>query len=377
MGKTTMLLMVQFRIAELDLSKRWQPIKFPEESYSINDLADLWIETLHLVVAATNDTALEPELVALRAGHLSLDDLRERAWAIIKDWCTTRKKKLLLLIDNFDMIIEQIGDDREKARLRDILMNDGTVMFIGTAVSFFKEASYDKPFYHFFRVFDLKGLTHDDAVNLLKRRAEMDNVYNFDALLAESEGRFPALEYFTGGNPRLILMLYRVVAEWGSAEVRQALEKLLDEITPYYKSRTEILPPQQRKILDHIARESAKSFEGLSPSDIATATRSKSNHVSMQLKRLAEAGYVRSANIKGRSSCYTLSEPIVCHLVPDALFSDSKGADAVAGEFSEGVVRAAAVAGGSEVGEGEGGWVLQSTGTGESPVCSGAWKIFA
>jgi uncharacterized protein len=310
MGKTTILLMVQYRIAEAELSQKWQPIKFPEESYSISDLADLWIEALNLLAAATEDSNLESEIKSLQDKQSSVNDLGEQAWAMIKDWSTIHKKRLVFLIDNFDMIIEQIGDDREKSRLRDILMNDGTVMFIGTAVSFFKESNYDKPFYHFFRLFDLKGLIHEDVVVLLKRRAAIDGIKNFETILAESRGRFLALEYFTAGNPRLILMLYRVVTEWGSAEVRKSLEKLLDEVTPYYKSKTEILPAQQRKILDHIARESAKSFEGLSPSDIASATRMKPNIVSMQLKRLAEAGYVRSANIKGRSSCFTLSEPL-------------------------------------------------------------------
>jgi DNA-binding MarR family transcriptional regulator len=310
MGKTTVLLMVQFRMGELGLSQKWQPIKFPEESYSIGDLADLWLEALGLLVAESGDRELESQLDALRGKESSGDDLGEKAWAVLKDWSTSRKKRLLFLIDNFDMIIEQIGDEKEKSRLRDILMNDGTAMFIGTAVSFFKESTYDKPFYHFFRLFDLKGLNHHDVVALLKRRADIDGIKDFEKMLAESRGKFLALEYFTGGNPRIILMLYRVVTEWSSAEVKKSLEKLLDEVTPFYKAKTEVLPPQQRKILDHIARESAESFEGLSPSAIASSTRMKPNIVSMQLKRLSEAGYVRSANIKGRSSCFTLSEPL-------------------------------------------------------------------
>ena len=51
------------------------------------------------------------------------------------------------------------------------------------------------------------------------------------------------LHYFTGGNPRLALMLYRIVANSEFLEVRRGLEKLLDEVTPYYKAKIEILPP--------------------------------------------------------------------------------------------------------------------------------------
>jgi DNA-binding transcriptional ArsR family regulator len=105
-------------------------------------------------------------------------------------------------------------------------------------------------------------------------------------------------------------MLYRVVSQSDVTEVRRALEKLLDEVTPYYKAKVETLPAQQRKILDHIARVSGKTGEGLTPTEIAEAVRLSPNQVSAQLKRLAELGYVRAANLRGRSSYYTLSEPL-------------------------------------------------------------------
>ncbi|HXQ36004.1 MAG TPA: tetratricopeptide repeat protein [Anaerolineales bacterium] len=48
----------------------------------------------------------------------------------------------------------------------------------------------------------------------------------------------------------------------------------------------------------------------MTPTEIATGTRLPVNQVSSQLKRLSEAGYVHTANIRGRSSYYTLSEPL-------------------------------------------------------------------
>src|SRR6185295_981599 len=111
-------------------------------------------------------------------------------------------------------------------------------------------------------------------------------------------------------NPRLVLMLYRIITHSEIAEVRRGLEKLLDEVTPYYKAKVEALPPQQRKILDQIARSTSRTREGLTPTEIASETRLAVNHVSAQLKRLSDAGYVRTANIRGRSSYYTLSEPL-------------------------------------------------------------------
>ncbi len=42
-GKTTVLLMFRLGIIESELGKRWFPVRFPEESYSVNDLADFWM----------------------------------------------------------------------------------------------------------------------------------------------------------------------------------------------------------------------------------------------------------------------------------------------------------------------------------------------
>jgi tetratricopeptide (TPR) repeat protein/DNA-binding transcriptional ArsR family regulator len=311
MGKTTMLRMVQFAVKDRGLADRWLALKFPEESYGVYDLADLWLETLDLIAAETKDNDLRQRAQALKEKYPSNDDLQEAALAALKDWRRRDGRRLLLLVENFDEMLGQINDERDNARLRDVLMNDGTMMLLGGATTFFKEAcAYDQPLYNFFKIYNLADLRFAEMQDLLRRRAEVDSAQDFEVKLKANANRLRALEYFTGGNPRLVLMLYRLVSRSALTEVRQALEKLLDEVTPYYKAKVEALPPQQRKILDHIARVSGQTNEGLTPGDIAKAVRLSPNQVSAQLKRLLELGYVRAANLRGRSSYYTLSEPL-------------------------------------------------------------------
>ena len=311
MGKTTVLLMVKFAVNDRGLAGRWLAVKFPEESYGVNDLADLWIETLNLIATETENDALRQRVEELKSQYPQSERLQEAALAIIKDWRRKHNRRLLLLVENFDGILAQINDERDNARLRDVLMNNGTMMLIGGATTFFKEArAYDQPLYNFFKIYDLADLKFEQMQELLRRRAQLDRVPDFEAKLKANSSHLRALEYFTGGNPRLILMLYRVVSQSDVTEVRHALEKLLDEVTPYYKAKVEALPPQQRKILDHIARMSGETHEGLTPADIASAVRLSPNQVSSQLKRLSESGYVCSANLRGRSSYYKLSEPL-------------------------------------------------------------------
>jgi len=311
MGKTTVLLMGQFGMNDRGLTSRWQVVKFCEESYSINDLADLWLEVINLLAADTGDLGLLRSGDRLKATYSGSGDLHEAAFALLKDWAREHGKRLLLLVDNLDLILEQINDERDNARLRDVLMNDGTVMLIGAASTFFREArAYEQPLYNFFKIYDLAPLTRSEIRDLLRQRAAADEKPNFEDFLEKNTARLRVLEHFTGGNPRLVLMLYRVVVRSEVTEVLQGLEKLLDEVTPYYKAKIESLPPQQRKILDHIARVSGRTWEGVTPGAIAHATRLSPNQVSAQLRRLSELGYVRVADLRERASWYALSEPL-------------------------------------------------------------------
>ncbi len=310
MGKTTMLLMVQFAATDQGLDPPWLALRFPEELYGVTDLADFWLETLAELSHAAGDPSLTEKTQQIKARYPDGDTLQEAALTLLREWCRTHGRRLLLLVDNFHQILAAL-DEQQAAALRNVLMNEGFLMILGAAPSFFKEASnYDEPLYNFFKVESLERLTFDDMRALLLQRAAADGLTDFEKNLDANTFRLRALEYFTGGNVRLVLMLYRVVAQSALLEVRQGLDKLLDQVTPFYKAKTEDLPPQQRKILDHIARTGGQSREGASPSEIASAVRLTPQLVSAQLKRLADAGYVQSANLRGRSASYTLSEPL-------------------------------------------------------------------
>lgn len=311
MGKTTILLMTQFAMEDKKLTKQWQPVKFAEESYGIYDLADFWLEVIYQLSAEIEDNKLYQSATELKTLYTESINLQEASLALIKDWCQKNKKRLVLLIDNFDIILEQINDERENARLRDVLMNDGTLMIIGTATTFFHEArDYDQPLYNFFKIYNLESMKYPQIEDILRQRAKFDQIPNFEDKLKTNINRLRVLEHFTAGNPRLVLMLYRVLVMTDISDIRQGLESLLDEVTPYYKAKVESLPAQQRKILDYIACISSKTNEGLTPTEIAEACRLTVNQVSSQLKRLSLLSYVRAANLRGRSSYYTLSEPL-------------------------------------------------------------------
>lgn len=311
MGKTSVLQRLYLAVLDSDLGTVWLPLKYPEELYGVVDVADFWLETLLLLAVATSDPALAAQTRTLPGRFPQRGDLAGAAFALLKDVRQRLGKRFLLLVENLDQLFATFADEEDNARVREVLMNDGTLMLVGSAVKYFKQArGYDQPLYNFFRTFHLESLTFEQTQALLLRRAAEDRIPHFAETLQANTTRQRVLYHFTQGIPRLVLMLYRVLMESDVAGVRQALEKLLDEVTPYYKARIEVLPSQLRKLVEYVARAAARTHEGVSPTVLAADVHLPVNQVNMQLKRLVQAGYLRSVPLRGRTACYVLSEPL-------------------------------------------------------------------
>lgn len=311
MGKTSLLQRFRLAVLESELAETWLPLKYPEELYSVADLADFWLVTLRILAVATDDKTWGERAYRLPAEFSRRDDIADAALALLKSYRQRSGKRLLLLVENMDDLLGNIAKGVDAGKLRDVLMNDGALMIAGSAVKFFKQAgSYDQPLYNFFRIFDLEQLSCAEAQQLLLKRADRETDTALRQQLQDNPARLQTLHYFTGGVPRLVLMLYRILAQSDIGAVREALVKLLDEVTPYYKARVEVLPIQQRQVLDIVTRLTAETRQGSSNAKIAQALHLPPGQVNAQLKRLVDAGYLFAVPLRGRKSCYVLSEPL-------------------------------------------------------------------
>ncbi|MGB0743375.1 MAG: tetratricopeptide repeat protein, partial [Opitutales bacterium] len=155
--------------------------------------------------------------------------------------------------------------------------------------------SVDEPFYDFFDVQLIQHLSEEETVELVRKNLEWENTEKSKLLLqnfdTELRPKIYALYRMTAGNPRLNVMLYELIAHDSITEVRQQLEVLLDRITPFYQDRLNDLPPQERAVLETMARmrDMAKT-----PAAITERMRLSQNKTSMLLKRLSDAHYIHS-----------------------------------------------------------------------------------
>jgi tetratricopeptide (TPR) repeat protein len=290
-GKTHLLLLLADTIeADKELSAKWLVIRFAEEEYGISTLAEIFQRVVD-------------KIPNIKSENLGRD--ADLALAYIQDYCEKEKKRILLLMDNMHLYFEQLNDV-DIGKLRDILMSRAIFLIIGAAPSYFKQmVGYEEAFYNFFEPIHLGELKQEDAENLLLCRAEFDNKMEFIDNFDQCRPKIATANRLTGGNPRLLLMLYKVMCESSFSDSTEAFKMLLDELTPFFQARMETLSAQERKVMDTLAFME----EPATPTELAKATGLSTGSISTPIRRLEDRGYIRKVKLqRSRGTRYEVTE---------------------------------------------------------------------
>ena len=291
MGKTTLgLSFLQAVREDPEHASNWQPVPFPEESYDIGDLADFWLAALHHLTEATGQERWGARADELREDEPDPERSAAYALAALLDFCQQQGKRLLLFVENLDLLFGQLRDKREVHALRATLMEHSEILLIGSANSVFNAIQSDgEPFYEFFRLVKLRGLDQEECRELLRTLAHREADAAHRVPLDIEEGRLETIRRLTGGNPRLLVLACRMLLESPLGSAIDDLERLIDEQTPYFKARIEALPPQARKVFHCLAQ----AWSPLLAREVAHLAKLGSSHASSQLRQLIDKGYVR------------------------------------------------------------------------------------
>jgi tetratricopeptide (TPR) repeat protein len=297
-GKTHLLSLIAQEIHDdVKLGQRYVVARFPEESLRLLSYVDLLLG----VCEALKDTLPHEQASVWRQLYDRLveepdgDTIRDTLEAEIKRSIRDAGKTLLIMLENFDEILtKQMKQKQDAAAMRKLFMGDNGCMLVATAPLYFSAVTdVNQPFYDFFDVQLLANLSEEETVRMIRLNLEWDKAShkelldNFDAL----RPKIYALYQITDGNPRLTMMLYELIAHDSILSARDQFMRLLDRITPFYQDRIKDIPPQERAILETMAkmRGVAKT-----PAAIAARMRMGQQQTSMLLKRLNDSNYVKS-----------------------------------------------------------------------------------
>ena len=297
MGKTTLGLRFLQVVEEVpDLAVAWQPVPFHEESYEIGDLADFWLAALRHLTRATKEPRWADKAEDLARDESDTERLAAYALAALLDFRQVSGKRLILFVENLDIVYGQLRDERDVHALRASLIEHPDILLIGSANAVFDDIrNHSKPFYEFFRLFFLRGLGREDCLCLLEALAEHEGRKEFPDMLNREGGRLETIRRLTGGNPRLLVLACRMLIESPFGSAFEDLERLIDEQTPYFKARIEELPVQARKVFHCLAER----WTPMLARELSVAAKLSSSHASAQLRQLVEKGYAKEVRITG------------------------------------------------------------------------------
>ena len=298
-GKTSLLLRVAVEVCrDAELRSNFFPIVFAEESYEVSSAGEFWLEGLARLAIQVPFGEDAPNL------HRTYEDLRtiqddqilaERCLGALLDFSDREGKRLVLMVENLNMIFRDMADPDAGWQLRKILQNEPRIILLASATSRFDEIDNpDHALYDLFRILLLRPLDTNEC-----------------AVLWEAvSGKCPppetirSLEILTGGSPRLIAIVARFDAVQSFRELMAELLDLVDDHTEYFKNHIESLPAQERRVYLVLA----DLWKPATTREIAVRARLETSKCSAQLIRLIERGVVQVSGGTARRKQYYLTE---------------------------------------------------------------------
>ena len=299
-GKTSLLLRVAAEVRrDASLSSGFFPVVFAEESYEVGTAGELWLECLSRLAGQAPHREGGPDL------RLTVEDLRtirddrtlgERCLAALLDFSDREGKRLVLMVENLNMMFGDMADSREAGwRLRKTLQTEPRIILLASATSRFDEIDHPgHALYDLFRVLALRPLDTGECAVL------------WETVSGQHRPRemIRSLEILTGGSPRLLAIVARFGAGRSFRELMDELLDLVDDHTEYFKSHLESLPAQERRVYLALA----DLWKPALTREIADRARIETSKCSAQLTRLIERGTVQIAGGSARRKQYYLSE---------------------------------------------------------------------
>jgi tetratricopeptide (TPR) repeat protein len=294
-GKTTLVLRVAAAVeAEPELNKKWYPLVFSEESYEVATAAEFWLEAILHLADQTGDARLHATYDELKKQR-DEQRLYEQALARLMDFADAQGKRLLVIVENMNMILGEQLSPGDGWTLRHTFQNEHRIMMLGTATTRFDEIeNIKKAMYDLFWTHDLRPLDTEEC------RAVWASVTGKEI----SARRVRPIQILTGGSPRLLTILAAFAADISLRELMSKLTQLVDEHTTYFKSNLESLPAAERKVYVALA----DIWSPATAREVADAARFDVNKASALLHRLVQRGAVVEAKKKGRKVSYQVAE---------------------------------------------------------------------
>lgn len=300
-GKTHLLLRLASEMRRNASLSIFYPIVFSEEMYDVATVGEFWLECLNRLAEQAPDS----ERDSLRLSH---DDLRpigddrllaERCLGSILNFAGRIERRLVLIVENLNMLLAAMRDPDAGWRIRHTLQTEPRIVLFGSATSRFDEIDHpDHALYGFFQVSTLHPLGTRECADL------------WSSVTGQPAAPLAVrpMEILTGGNPRLLAILGSFGADRPFRGLLDNLLDLVDDQTDHFRGHLESLPALERRVYLSLAR----LWRPATAREVADQSRLDINRCSALLARLVDRGAVTVVGGTPRRRRYYLTERFLC-----------------------------------------------------------------
>ncbi len=308
-GKTNLMQMIKYGIqGDPQMKDNWLPVVFSEEDFEIYGIRSFFEKIIELILEESPSGSFLNEFDENRL--LEDDKIAiEKSMVMIQKLSDSLKKQFIVFVDNLDsLLMEQLPDNLAVKKLRKFLTTNNSILLFGGAVKVFDEIlSYNEPLFSHFAPIELSPLDYETIEAFIKGRAEYEGEKDILKNFNKFRSKIKAVSDLTGGNPRLILILYEIISEKEFDAAVEILMGVLDDMTSYYQDILKNLPAKERKVLDTIMRSDIK----MTSTSLSLKLRWKQNEISSLLKRLRERQILEGKKAsKGREVYYETTDSV-------------------------------------------------------------------
>jgi tetratricopeptide (TPR) repeat protein len=295
--------------------KRLKVAYLNEEEWGVASFVDLLVRILNALASGHGDKELEARIERIYEIHeKDPETARELAQSTLIEY--VGEHTLLLLCENLADLFAGLEEEGQK-RWRSLIQEHPFWTILATTPALFADVQLQtSPFYGFFTERHLERLDFETAVQLLQKKAEIDERRELAGILGTPTGRarVRAIHHLAGGNHRVYVTMSEFLDRESLDDLVKPFMRMVDDLTPYYQDRMRQLSPQQRKLIEFLSRHETPAIV----KEVARRCLISPQTAAKQLGELAKLGFVQSIR-SGRTTYYELAEPLmrICVEVKD------------------------------------------------------------
>lgn len=303
-GKTTLALRI---IQELNEGRQglvnYYPIIYTEDNYAISSAGEFWLEALLKVSEQTKDGNWLKDYHELRK-EKDEQRLYYFAFGRLMQFAEKQGQKLVLLVENIDVLFTQQFSAKETKVLLQTLSSDHRVMILGTS-----SASSGHQLRKANEIFDLFSYVQLDAISPQQCVTLCEKMWQHEMPLSHVS----PVQIVTNGNLRLANQLMSKLSPGRSLDLYPHLLEMVDNNTSYHKYFLDSFATLERKILVVLA----DLWQPSTAREIAEVSRVNINKISAVLARLVHREVVEVVGLNGRKKSYQVKDRFfnICYLV--------------------------------------------------------------